>query len=265
MWLPVLKYRQVSRSSFLHFIIYYNQISLHIRFHAVSQSFFNLSSISGLRQEKKVPSTSLHKTVIIHIHKLMHATCQQGNERYDHNKGFVITGVCYFALLRNGSQRFYPIEESGYLGYIMVISMSIIFFEGTTYKCIILDKTSNKADFNIFCFFLIIKKEFSVIYRSTAFIHVFFRQPRCSKETFNSIDNIQPVTMYRQQCSAIHMLFINSANIWSRERSHACCCGPHFSMALPNGVFLHSCNLCSLPNKLHQSWSFASPQYLTRN
>lgn len=127
----------------------------------------------------------------------MHATCQQGNERHDHNKGFVITGVCYFVLLRNGSQRFYPIEESGYLGYIMVISMSIIFFEGTTYKCIILDKTSNKADFNIFCFFLIIKKEFSVIYRSTAFIHVFFRQARCSKEAFNSIDNIQPVTMYR--------------------------------------------------------------------
>lgn len=99
-------------------------------------------------------STSLHKTVIVHVHNLMHATCQQGNERHVHNKGFVITGVCYFVLLRNESQRFYLIEESGYLGYIKVILMSIVLTEGTTYKCIILDKTSNKADFNVFPFFL---------------------------------------------------------------------------------------------------------------
>jgi len=71
-------------------------------------------------------------------------------------------------------------EESGYLGYIIVISVSIFLFGGTTYNSVILDKTSNKVDFNVFFlfffFFLPIKKEFSVIYRSTAFIRVFFGQ-----------------------------------------------------------------------------------------
>ena len=120
-------------------------------------------------------STSLHKTVIVRIHNLMHATCQQGNERLVHNKGFVITRVCYFVLLRNESQRLYLIEESGYLGYVMVISMSIILFEGTTYKCIILDKTSNKADFNVFCFFKSLKGVFNNL-QVYCIHHAFFGQ-----------------------------------------------------------------------------------------
>lgn len=80
----------------------------------------------------------------------------QENERHVHNQSFVIPQVCYFLLLRNASPRLHLIEKRGYLGLITVVSMSIVLFEGTTSKCSILYKTSNKADFNTELLFLFV-------------------------------------------------------------------------------------------------------------
>lgn len=120
--------------------------------------YFSLFSDLSKVSEMKRKNTSIPMFAQNNFCSYMHShVCHvsQENEKHDHNQGFVIPQVFYFLLLRNVTPRLHLIEKSGYLGLIMVASMSNVLLEGTTSKCRIMHKNSNKADFNVLLLFFI--------------------------------------------------------------------------------------------------------------